>query len=296
MNKLLILLVVLIITTFSYGQNYRESFSKLFIEKDTAGQRSLLQKWESASPNDAELYIAWFNYYFSKSKMNILHLKKGIDSTAQFELLDSTGSTAGYLSEEVNYEKDVISKGLERINSGISKYPARLDMRFGKTYALGQIGDYEGFTAEIIRAIDYSRMINHQWTWSNNKKLEDPEKFLLSTVQKYIVQLFNAGDVQLDRMKRISETVLKYYPDNVECLSNLAIVHSLWKEHDAALTYLLRAEKIAPTDYIVLNNIANIYAQKNDKANAIKYYKLTLKYGDEEAKEQSNRKIKELTQ
>lgn len=296
MRKLLILFVATATVASSFGQNYKESFSKLLAAQDTAGQRSLLLKWEAASPGDAELYIGWFNYYFFKSKQNILNLNQSADSTARLELLDSTGATAGYLSEQINYDKKTLAKGFEKIDAGISKYPSRLDMRFGKTYALGLLGDYEAFTNEIIRTIDYSKSINHQWTWSNNKKLEDPEKFLLGTVQKYIVQLYDAGDEQLEHMKRISETVLKYYPENVECLSNLSIVHSIWKEHDKALVYLLRAEKIAPTDYIVLNNIANTYAQKGDKANAIKYYKLTLKHGDEEAKEQANRRIKELSQ
>jgi hypothetical protein len=44
----------------------------------------------------------------------------------------------------------------------------------------------------------------------------------------------------------------------------------------------------------VLNNIAQGYKLKGDKANAIKYYELTEKYGDERAKEDAKRNIKEL--
>jgi tetratricopeptide (TPR) repeat protein len=294
MYKLLILLVAAMIAASSYGQNYRESFSKLLTQKDTTGQRLLLQKWETASPDDAELYVAYFNYYYSLSKRNILHLNKEVGSKAQMKLLDSTGATAGFLSESVNYDEAILAKGFEHIDAGINKYPARLDMRFGKTYVLGQLGNYEAFAAEIIRAIDYSKSINHQWTWNNNQKLKDPEEFLLSTVQKYVVQLYNAGDEQLDRMKSISETVLKYYPDHVESLSNLSIVYSLKNDHDAALACLLKAEKIAPTDFIILNNIANAYDKKGDKENAIRYYELTIKHGDDEAKEFAKQRIKKL--
>lgn len=60
------------------------------------------------------------------------------------------------------------------------------------------------------------------------------------------------------------------------------------------LTYLLKAEKISPEDFIVLNNIAYTYKMKNDKINAIKYYKLVKKYGDESAKNQAEKELKIL--
>jgi Flp pilus assembly protein TadD len=108
------------------------------------------------------------------------------------------------------------------------------------------------------------------------------------------MQLYNAGDSQLNNMKAIAEAVLKYYPDHVENLSNLAITYLIQKDYTNALTPLLKAEKIAPTDYIVLNNIAYCYDTKGDKANAIKYYELTEKYGDERAKQSAKKKLAEL--
>ena len=68
----------------------------------------------------------------------------------------------------------------------------------------------------------------------------------------------------------------------------------LQKQYDKALGPLLKAEKLNPKDYIVLSNIAQAYKLKGDSKNAIKYYELTSKYGDEQAKKYAEGQIDEL--
>jgi tetratricopeptide (TPR) repeat protein len=167
-------------------------------------------------------------------------------------------------------------------------------MRFGKIYALGQTANYEAFTNEIITAIEAANQLQHKWVWTNNKPVEEPERFLLGTIQQYVVQLYNAGDEQLNNMRRIAQVVLKYYPGHVESLSNLAITYGLEGDYDKALAALLQAEKIMPRDVIVLNNIATMYEKKGDKLNAIKYFELTARHGDKDAKNAAVKKLKEL--
>ncbi len=101
--------------------------------------------------------------------------------------------------------------------------------------------------------------LKNNWTWTAHKKLEAPEHFMLGSIQEYVVQLFNAGDEQLNRMRRIAQAVLKYYPKHVESLSNLAITYGLQGDYDKALDALFKAEKIMPKDAIALNNIATMY-------------------------------------
>jgi tetratricopeptide (TPR) repeat protein len=109
-----------------------------------------------------------------------------------------------------------------------------------------------------------------------------------------VAQLYNAGDDQLTRMRRIAQAVLKYYPRNVESLSNLAITYGLQGDYNKALDALLQAEKIMPRDVIVLNNIATMYERKGDKLNAIKYFELTAKHGDKDTKDAAVKRLKEL--
>jgi tetratricopeptide (TPR) repeat protein len=159
----------------------------------------------------------------------------------------------------------------------------------------GQIEDYEKFTTEIINTVDYSATNKNKWTWTDSKPVDNPKDYFLSSLQDYQVQLYNTkNDDLLDNMKRIAETVLKYYPDHIESLSNLSIVFMLQKQYDKALEPLLKAEKINSKDYIVLSNIAQAYKLKGDNKNAIKYYELTIKYGDEQAKKYAQGQIDEL--
>jgi tetratricopeptide (TPR) repeat protein len=159
----------------------------------------------------------------------------------------------------------------------------------------GELKSYKDFTAEIIKTIDYSAIIKNKWTWTDNKPVDDPKEFMLNSIQSYQLQLYNTNnDDLLDNMKQIAQTVLKYYPDHVESLSNLSIVYLIKKEYDQALEVLLKAEKLAPTDYIILSNIAQAYKLKGDNKNAIKYYEQTIKFGDEEANEYAKGQIEEL--
>ncbi|MBW7869086.1 MAG: tetratricopeptide repeat protein, partial [Brumimicrobium sp.] len=115
------------------------------------------------------------------------------------------------------------------------------------------------------------------------------------TIQDYQFKLYNTeNDDLLDNMKRIAEAVLKHYPDNIESLSNISIVFILQKQYDKAIEALLKAEKINPKDCIVLSNIAFAYKQKGDTKKAIKYYELTLKYGDEQSTYYAKQQIEEL--
>ncbi len=280
------------------GQTFKKQFNDLASKKDTIGQQQLLQKWEKADSNDPELFVAYFNYYVNKSRNEIITLGQNPKGKDVLQIMDQDTSKkepVGFIYGDTYYNPELLSKGFDWISKGIEMNPNRLDMRFGKIYMFGQIEDYENFTKEIIKTIDYSAINNNKWTWADSKPLDEPKDFMLGSIQDYQVQLYNTeNDSLLNNMKRIAEIVLKYYPDHIESLSNLSVVFMLQKQYDKALELLLKAEKLNPKDYIVLSNIAQVYKQKGDTKNAIKYYELTIKYGDEQAKQYSKEQIKEL--
>jgi hypothetical protein len=55
-----------------------------------------------------------------------------------------------------------------------------------------------------------------------------------------------------------------------------------------------KQEKMAPEDYVILSNIAEAYRRKGDVQNAIRYFRLTIQYGDEDAKKYARDRIDEL--
>ena len=287
-----------ILLSQTYGQDFKQQFIDLVSKKDTVGQLELLQKWEKTKNDDPELYVAYFNHYVMKSMTEQITLGQNPKGEKVFQIMNTDTTKkepVGYIYGDTYYNTKLLNKGFDYINQGIDKYPARLDMRFGKIYMLGKTEKYEKFTQEIIKTIDYSDSIKNKWTWTDNKPTDDPEKFMLSAVQDYVLQLYNTeNNALLDNMKRIAETVLKYYPNHVESLSNLSIVYLLKKEYDKALEPLLKAEKIDSKDYIVLSNIAQAYKLKGDYKKAIEYYELTVKYGDDETKKYAKKQIEGL--
>ena len=252
----------------AFSQDYYAQFKS--ISNDTAALGRFLTEWNKNKPDDPELYVAYYNYFIRKSRTQLANLDKFQQGEESLQLKDpTTGKVVAYRNGGVTYDRDLLEQGFHYIDIGIEKYPSRLDMRFGKIYMLGRINDYERFTETLVAAIDYSQKIDLKWTWAYSTPLDNPKESMLSAEQDYITQLLDAGDSQLDNIKKIAEAVLKYYPDNVANLSNLAITYTLKEDYSNALDILLKANTIAPTDGIVLNDIAYCYDSKGDKLNAI---------------------------
>jgi tetratricopeptide (TPR) repeat protein len=279
------------------GQTMLNQFNDLLSKDDTIAQTQFLEKWEISSKNDPDLYVAYFNFFYKKSRKEVVRIEKTPRAGQKaFQILDTlTKQPIGYMFSDIFYEPQIIDKGFKYIDIGIEKFPTRLDMRFGKIYLLGEIGDYDSFSKEIIKAIDYSQEINYKWLWKENKPMDDAKDSFLGDIQSYQVQIYNTGnDSLLNYMAQIAEEVLKFHPTHIESLSNLSVVYMIQKEYDKALEKLLEAEKINPKDYIVLSNIAQAYKLKGDKVNSIKYYELISKYGNDDAKQYSKDQIKQL--
>jgi tetratricopeptide (TPR) repeat protein len=279
------------------GQTMLNQFNDLLSKDDTIAQMQFLEKWGMSSKNDPDLYVAYFNFFYKKSRKEVVRIEKTPRAGQKaFQILDTlTKQPIGYMFSDIFYEPQIIDKGFKYIDIGIEKFPTRLDMRFGKIYLLGEIGDYDSFSKEIIKAIDYSQEINYKWLWKENKPMDDAKDSFLGDIQSYQVQIYNTGnDSLLNYMAQIAEEVLKFHPTHIESLSNLSVVYMIQKEYDKALEKLLEAEKINPKDYIVLSNIAQAYKLKGDKVNSIKYYELVSKYGNDDAKQYSKDQIKQL--
>ncbi len=297
MRKIIGTVIVVLMSQIGFGQDYQSEFLKYCETKDTINQLKVLKEWQSQNPKDAELFTSYFNYHFSKSKKVFVSLTTSPPSGESYAFRDSLNQTAGYIGNQIQFDQDELKKGLDRIDEGIELYPNRLDMRFGKIYALGQIPDWENFTSEIIKTIEQSTQNHNNWTWTNHEKYDAGEKEFLLDIQNYQLQLYNTrNDDLLKNMRQIANTVLKYYPNHVESLSNLSITYLLTGEYDKGIEPLLRAENINPKDYIVLGNIAQGYKLKGDKEKAIEYYQKMAEYGDENATQYAKQQIMELKQ
>jgi tetratricopeptide (TPR) repeat protein len=288
-------LIFLLSISYLIGQDFKTQFDNSCQERDTTKQLEILKRWEKNDSKNPELFTSYFNYYFLQSKKEVIAMQTDKPAGDSFAIKDSTGNSIGYLGNDTYYDTKIFELGIDKINQGISLYPNRLDMRFGKIYAYGQIKDWQKFTNEIIKSVKHSNENDNQWTWTLNEKKENGKDFFLSAIQDYQLNLYNTGnDDLLKNMRNIAEEILKYYPQHVESLSNLSITYLLTGEYNKGIEPLLKAEKINPEDVIVLSNIAHGYKLKGDFKTAIKYYEKVIKYGDNNSINFASQQIEEL--
>ena len=162
MNKRILIIQFLILGIYfhSFSQTFKEQFNNLFEKKDTTAQHALLQKWEATDLNDPELYVSYYNYYVKKSMWEVVSIDRRPKSKDAFVVNDTgTNNTVGYINSSVEYRDGYLKLGFKWIDKGIEKFHNRLDMRFGKVYMLGKKEDYDEFTKEIVKTIDYSQSI-----------------------------------------------------------------------------------------------------------------------------------------
>lgn len=291
-----LLVTLLFITNLAFGQDYFSEFWQYCESGDTLNQIKTLKKWEKESPKDAELFTSYFNYHFSKSKKEVVTLTTEQPQGKSLTITDSTNQTKGFLGSQIHYDEAEFQKGIDKINQGMKLFPNRLDMRFGKIYSFGQKKDWVNFTRAVKETVAYSSTNKNEWTWTNNEPYREGEEGFLRSIQDYQLQLYNTrNDELLLNMREIASEILKYYPEHVVSLSNISITYMLTEKYDEALNALLKAEKLAPTDHIVLSNIAQAYKLSGDKKNAITYYKKTIEHGDEGAIQYSKQQIEELS-
>ncbi len=297
-KKTLFIVVVLVLSTaMTFGQNFQERYRTLVTEKDTAGQIKLLKEWRSADPKDPELFIAVFNYYINKSRDEVITIGKQptSDNTIRLTQKENDEKTVGYMGTTSQYNAGLVRQGITNISEGITLYPTRLDMRFGKIYMLGEMGEFTTFTSQVIESIEYGNKIKNAWLWKEGKPLEDAEAFFLSSIHDYMLTIYNTNnDSLLPLMRQIAEAVLKYHPNHVVTLTDAAITCIVANDYDQALKYLLKAESVDPKDMVVLNDIAVVYKRQNDKVNAKLYFEKIVKGGTEENIANAKQQLKEL--
>lgn len=279
MKKLTLFFTLL--SSIVFSQSPYQDFIAALQDQNFEKQDSILKSWEASSPNDAELFTSYFNYYFMLSKQEVLSIDQKPKSNESLSISDSNGTKA-FLNGITIYRDSLVQLGMNKIDQGLQLHPDRLDMLFGKIYVYGQTENWKDFTSTIVQAIDSSFNKNHQWLWTMNQPLPDSLNFFMDAIQDYQNQLYQTGnDSLLFNMREIAFKVLEHKPNDIPNLSNASITFMLMDENEKALEYLFKAEKIMPKDQVIIGNIAAAYKKLDNKKKAIKYYEKLIKIGDE---------------
>src|SRR5215208_1233411 len=134
-NKFKLLLAFTFISLTINSQDFEKKYKELTAQNDTTAQLKLLVDWEKTNPKNPELYIAYFNFYAKKSMREVISLDEKPKNDESLQLNDTSNKNpVAYLNASINYRSDILQKGFDYIDKGISLHPSRLDMRFGKIY------------------------------------------------------------------------------------------------------------------------------------------------------------------
>ena len=294
MNRKTLIIWCFLVYQFGFGQTYYNQFLDLYQKHyDAKKIENLLSEWHQKNPNDIQYYIAGYNFYLKESKKELIHLdSKGINKKDQLVLKDSLNNTAGYLYSEMTQNDSVFAISQKIIDEGIKLFPKRLDLRFGKIYALGDAKKYDAFTNEILNVIQLTKASNFDWLWDENKLLDDAINFFKNAIQDYENTLFN--ERQDASLKKVALAMKDFFPDDPIALSTLGSSYLLEDNNNEALALFTKAIQLSPDDTIIMNNLGETYSRLKDYDNAKKYYQMMITKGDEETKKYGEGKLKRL--
>ena len=250
-HQLSFLLIMLLINA-AFAQSYSDTFDDAFRRDDVAGQREALRLWQQEAPNDVNLYIARYNFYANRA------------------IGQNTSVIITPLADS----------GLVAIEDGISLFPDRLDLRFGKIYFLGQLARWEEFVDEIDRTINHSLQINHGWEFPNVPD-DMMEGLLVEGMVDYMVTMWGsiadtahlsaADSLMAKHIQGLAKRMVQLFPGDFPSTYMLALSHLILNENDKAYKYLRRAEGIDNTNVPLLETLVKVCRLMGKTGQAIEY-------------------------
>ena len=185
----------------------------------------------------------------------------------------------GVLKEQVRISSKYIYPSIEPssvfeasaiLDSATNEYPYRIDMWLGQVQLFGEINEC-GMQSKFFDKINtLLKTKKDKCELAGGKKIDNAEKLLEGEFTIVIRKYF---DLEYDSCyEHMSRQMYKLLPNSVEALNAMSI-HYMLQKNDSALALLERANKIAPTDCIVLSNLAQYYERKGDTKKEDEYKK-----------------------
>ncbi len=291
--KKTILLFITLCSFVSQGQSFHDRFKILMqLGSDAKSMDNLFKEWKQKEPSNPELYIGGFNFYYQEATKEVLSLSPNSTNNPQYEVKDSVNKPVAYLGGQKTQNDSLFNVSQNFLVEGIKKNPKRLDMRFGKIYALGTFNRFNDFTRELLETLEYSKKINHKWLWSNNEPVKDEVNFLKAAVQDYQNTLYKNNED--GNMLQIAEKMNTIFPNDAIILCTLGSAYLMDNKLEKALPIFEKAYVLKSDDTIIINNLALSYYNSKDYKNAKRYFTILLEKGDEKQKELAKEKLKQM--
>ena len=264
---------------------------------DTTAWKRYFAVWETASPDDAQLWIDQFNYYFNLSRQS------GITLCGNEESDGSAGEEeeTGWICESATYDQTDFNKAIGAIDSGIARHPDRLDMYLGRATAFLYAERYEPMAETLCSLLDRAAQNAGLWIDTDGVTALSivPELLISDVLQDYVEALLDAvspahNDPAAAAFQRLTRRETEYCPSSPVALNNLAVCCLRAGSTDEALALFIRAHEADPSDALLVCNIGCLYASRNDRQNASEWWNKLLNFPDEYYREMAAELLRRL--
>jgi tetratricopeptide (TPR) repeat protein len=263
-----VLLAVLSVSAQNSEQDYLNRYNLLLkhLGPSGVGIETLLDKWEAAYPEDINMILGKFSYYFAKSQNTEVVRKeqpKFLGQSPVMTLKDSLGHPVNYF-EETFFADSLFGKAEYQIDKIIKKYPDRLDFRFLKVSALiaYEKESPDMALSELKALVNYNCIDSPSWKYPN---VEVDQDFFKAAIQDFCFAFYKTGTASsYSAFKDISELMLKYYPVDPLFMDNMGSYYLVAAGNPKmALKYYNKVLKNNPGDITAIKN--SILLARNEK-------------------------------
>ena len=177
MKKLLLL--ILGCASLAFASEYESTFNAWLMDGCLEQADSVLQLWEKSSPDDPELHVARFNYYFNKAHHEEIYIDGGEASEGEWVVTGSDSTTVGRLGSRRVWNDSLYDLAIREIDRGILALPNRLDLRFGKASA-GVMANNASDVYDAVLGILCQTEENGSWSFKDNLLSPDSARVIIA--------------------------------------------------------------------------------------------------------------------
>ena len=260
MRIILFFFLLLVIPGPAFGIDKAE-FSSLMDKinsKDFPPVESFLAANKEKLSADPEYYVLLLNYVGNKGIRSNLVVAKGEPQKGDFPLSSAdTGKVVGFIGDRPQIDEKLIIDGIKQTQNALKHFQNRLDIHFVIVAVAERIGRWDIVGDQIISMLIISKQNNNAWIWGPVSSMSgDPKEFMIENILPRTASMFEANtDLGYQAFLKVSQQLIDSYPDLIYGYANLGVLYLSKKNYDLAKTYLLKAQKIDPSDKIVQGNL-----------------------------------------
>jgi len=291
-----ILSVLLLITYHAAASDFQEELNIKAANSDPKVVMKFIKDSYARNNTNPAYYIASANFYWDLSQQPYISSKPTAEG--DFAVTDTKSSKeVGSISTTGLANPELPIRAVELLKEAFQRFPNRVDIGIGLAYLYREENDQKGCLSTLETLLNNAATNPTQLRWKDGAELpEAPNTFIPEQLQDYTAGFYQLENKEGDKYCReLCGLIIKVYPDHPFAYNILAALSSDEKDNASCLRYLLIAHEKAPTDTLIIMNLADFYKRTGDKASAKKYYKLALVNSPPaDTKEQAEQALKEL--